>query len=117
MKTLGTVCVVVLIGVAGCAKKNDRPKEGAVNPTVVDVTSPTPAYTAPQPAYTGTPTEASVAPTTPAGGRTHTVKAGDNLYRLAIQYYGDGKQSKKILDANPGLDPNKMKIGQVIVIP
>jgi nucleoid-associated protein YgaU len=115
VKVLMTLCVVVLIGIAGCAKKSKAKND--VNPTVVDVTTPAPVYTAPQPVVTGTPTETTVTPAAPTGARTHTIKAGDTLYRLAIQYYGDGKQSKKIIDANPGLDPAKLKIGQTIVIP
>lgn len=57
-------------------------------------------------------------PTPPvAEPRTHTIAAGDTLWSLGVKYYGDGKQSKKIQDANPGLEPTRMSIGKKIVIP
>jgi LysM repeat protein len=54
----------------------------------------------------------------PAGGsgraRTHSIRAGDTPYSIARQY-----QIKvgSLLSANPGLDPKKMRVGQVLNIP
>ncbi|MCU0547570.1 MAG: LysM domain-containing protein [Oscillatoriaceae cyanobacterium Prado104] len=49
----------------------------------------------------------------------HKIKAGDTFYELAVAYYGDGKEEKvkKIQDANPKVDPQKLQIGQSIKIP
>jgi 5'-nucleotidase len=66
-----------------------------------------PAQPAPQPA-----------PQQPgAAGRTYTIKPGDNLWNIAKEVYGDGTKYQRILDANPGINPDNMKPGTKIVIP
>ncbi|MFH1745971.1 MAG: LysM peptidoglycan-binding domain-containing protein [Planctomycetota bacterium] len=47
----------------------------------------------------------------------YTIKRGDRLYAIAEEHYGDGKYWTKIRDANPGIDPDKLKIGQEITLP
>ena len=44
--------------------------------------------------------------TAPAGGMTYTVKKGDNLSRIAQQFYGDAGKWKKIHAANADKIPN-----------
>ena len=48
----------------------------------------------------------------------HTVEAGDTFSALAEAYYGDGSDAsaKKIADANPGVSPNGLQIGQKVKI-
>lgn len=50
---------------------------------------------------------------------THTVEAGDTLYRIAEKYYDNPSKWTKILEANEGTieDEGSLKKGQVIVIP
>jgi peptidoglycan endopeptidase LytF len=48
------------------------------------------------------------------GGFFHTVAAGDSIYRLATRY---GISVAAILQANPGLDLNRLYVGQRICIP
>src|SRR4051812_32763647 len=36
----------------------------------------------------------------PDGGRRHTVKEGETLVRLALEYYGDGEKSAAIYEVN-----------------
>ncbi|TDM04286.1 LysM peptidoglycan-binding domain-containing protein [Macrococcus carouselicus] len=50
--------------------------------------------------------------------QTHTVGANENLYRIAIRYYGSGtpENVEKIRQAN-GLTGNTLSIGQELVIP
>jgi lysozyme len=45
---------------------------------------------------------------------TYTVKSGDSIFKISG---GDPLYQKMILDANPGLDPNKLQIGQKIKLP
>jgi nucleoid-associated protein YgaU len=49
--------------------------------------------------------------------RTHTVRPGETLSSIAKAVYGDARQYKTILAANPGLDPAKMRAGTVIQLP
>jgi NitT/TauT family transport system substrate-binding protein len=49
----------------------------------------------------------------------HTVKAGDTLSHLALQYYGNARKWQKIYEANKETmtSPNYLYIGQKIVVP
>lgn len=60
---------------------------------------------------------APMAPAAPA--RSYTVVKGDSVWKIAKKMYpGDTKNGEdKILGANAGLDPKRLKIGQVLVIP
>ena len=50
--------------------------------------------------------------------RTHTVQAGETLYRIGVNYYGSGDESvlQKIRAAN-GLSSNTIQVGQQIKLP
>lgn len=55
-----------------------------------------------------------------SGGSTYTVKKGDNLSKLAKQFYGSGADWKKIYEANKdiiGGNPNLIYPGQTFTIP
>ncbi len=60
-------------------------------------------------------------PNTPAQlstpATTWTVRAGDSLYRIAEQALGDGTAWRRIVDANRGINPDALRIGQVLTIP
>jgi nucleoid-associated protein YgaU len=61
----------------------------------------------------------NLAPPAPAA-RSYTVKAGDSLWKIAQQFYGNGSQYPKIVTGNPGrLKDEKTVIhpGDVLVIP
>jgi len=63
--------------------------------------------------------DASLAPPAPQI-KTYTVKAGDSLWKIAQQFYGNGSQYPKIIAGNPGrLKDDKTVIhpGDVLVIP
>jgi nucleoid-associated protein YgaU len=51
--------------------------------------------------------------------RTVTVVYGDNLWDLAIKYYGDGLRYADIFSANVSKirNPNLIYIGQIFVVP
>lgn len=50
--------------------------------------------------------------------KSHTVQSTDNLYRIALKYYGDGSPSniEKIRQAN-NLSSDSISSGQVLIIP
>ncbi|NJH65527.1 elastin-binding protein EbpS [Staphylococcus agnetis] len=53
-----------------------------------------------------------------AGGQSHTVSGNENLYRIAIRYYGNGSPEnvEKIRRAN-GISGNNISNGQHLIIP
>ena len=57
-------------------------------------------------------------PTPPAPAtRQYVIRPKDTLWSLAKHFLGDGKRWREIMLANPGLDPNKLRVGQTITIP
>ena len=49
--------------------------------------------------------------------KAYTVVSGDTLYGIAVQHYGDAKFVQTITAANPGLDPNRLRVGDRLVLP
>ncbi|MBN1814446.1 MAG: LysM peptidoglycan-binding domain-containing protein [Anaerolineae bacterium] len=62
------------------------------------------------------PTTAPAAPTAPSASGTiyHTVRAGENLYRIAQRY---GTTVEAIMAANSITDAHSLRVGQVLLIP
>jgi len=92
-----------------------------VNPSLDDITcdlTVDPAA-APPPAKAAAAAAASAAGATSGGRRTYTVAAGDSLSKIAKNFYGNANQYMKIFEANKDQlsDPEKIKPGQVLVIP
>ncbi|MEL6797162.1 MAG: LysM peptidoglycan-binding domain-containing protein [Planctomycetota bacterium] len=61
----------------------------------------------------------SVVPTEPVRARTHEVKAGESLFRIAERYYGNGHLWRKLAERNAGVvgDDGGVGIGAVLTIP
>lgn len=54
-------------------------------------------------------------PTTcPSGFTTYIIKAGDTLYSIAVTF---NTTVNILLQANPGIDPNSLRVGQMICVP
>ena len=53
-------------------------------------------------------------PSCPTGTSPYTIRSGDTLYSLAARY---NTTVNAIMRANPGINPNDLRIGQVICIP
>ena len=47
----------------------------------------------------------------------HVLAPGETLWTLASRYLGSGELYVQIVDANPGINPENLQAGQVIVIP
>jgi len=53
-------------------------------------------------------------PVCPAGSFSYTIVAGDTIFALARRF---GVTQQSILALNPGLDPNSLRVAQIICIP
>ena len=51
------------------------------------------------------------------GQQIYTVEAGDNLSKISKYFYGDANKYAQIVKANNLADPDKIKVGQQLVIP
>lgn len=51
------------------------------------------------------------------GARSYVVKKGDSLREIAAATLGDAARWKDIVAANPGLQPNKLAVGQKLRLP
>ena len=75
----------------------------------------------PRPAWEEPPRPTDSSATHDAGAssapRTHTVKAGETFQSIAKQYLGSENKWKEIAEANPKVDPTRLKIGQVLRVP
>ncbi|MCG3134841.1 MAG: hypothetical protein HMLKMBBP_02245 [Planctomycetes bacterium] len=69
------------------------------------------------PAPTPTPTPPTPAPSAVPGFREVKVAKGDTLMIIAKRELGASSKWPTLVEANPGLDPKRMKIGQVIKVP
>ena len=54
-----------------------------------------------------------------ASARTYKVQPGDSLSKIAKEFYGNANEYSKIFEANRNKlsDPNKIQVGQELVIP
>ncbi len=53
----------------------------------------------------------------PEPDNTYTIASGDTLYDIAVEKYGDPAYVRTIQEANPGLDPSRLRVGDRIVLP
>ena len=51
------------------------------------------------------------------GAQDYTVQPGDNLSKISKHFYGDANKYPTIAKANNLADPDKIKVGQKLVIP
>lgn len=121
---LGVLGLALLI--AGCkqpdaAPQTLEPEAATPPPSSYGVPAPPaePEWVSPPPpppAYV--PPPRPVAPPS-AAVREHVVKPGENLWKISGMYFDKSSQAnvQKIVAANPGLNPDKILIGQVIKIP
>ena len=52
--------------------------------------------------------------------RVHVVEPGDDLWSLAERYYGEGREWRRIAQANPGVltgGPDRLQVGWRLVVP
>lgn len=50
-------------------------------------------------------------------GTNHKVRGGESLFAIAEDAYGNGLEWPRIWDANPWIDPDRLRIGEMIFVP
>ena len=108
---------LIVAACGGGATPTPKPS-AALTPVPTDIFTETPvpsaaASLAPE-ASPNASADASAEPSTPAGGTTYTVKAGDRLINIAKKF---GITLAALEAANPTVIPTKMQVGTVLIIP
>ena len=49
--------------------------------------------------------------------KTHAVKKGETLWIIAKKYYGNGALYTEIASVNKIINPNSLKVGQILTLP
>lgn len=90
-------------------------KVEALEKSGVKASAPAPKTTAKSSPPSGVNKSLGSKPATNSGdAKTHTIKSGDTYQKVGTLY----KVSvNDLIDANPGVDPRRLKIGQPIVVP
>lgn len=109
------------VHVDGSGAPSDGGKDLPVSPALTRPTNDDPPVLPREPVA---PLTASPAANTPAavpgastGSDTYVVKEGDTLTAVAQWWFGDAAKWDLIQDANPGLTPQRLQIGQRIKLP
>jgi nucleoid-associated protein YgaU len=118
-KMLAISAVAMIAVAAGCSNKKSTAAGGVqVSPPPQPVHPVTQVAYAPEPV---TPVVYEPAPLIngagPLAGSTYTVQKGDTLWSISTRVYGDGKQYRRIVAANPAIRGESINIGQRITIP
>jgi 5'-nucleotidase / UDP-sugar diphosphatase len=112
--------VVSLLIAAGCQQQaTTKPMTDSAALDVTPASTPV-AYNAPAPVQTATPDPALAPAASSAGaisGNSYTIQKGDTLWKIATARYGDGRKWHEIADANPGLSPSALHVGETITLP
>lgn len=95
------------------AEPTSTPEPTPTPRRVISTPVPTPEPT-PTPAPTEAPTAEPTPTPEPAEAFEYTIVAGDTLLDIAISF---DVTLDEVLDLNPGLDPDTLQIGQIILVP
>ena len=109
------ITVVLLVGaltLIGCT--TNKLKKGDAMAPPPPTLEPAPA---PIPRTTVLPAPAPVPTDVVAGGKVYVLKEGDTFSKIAREQFGGLNRLRDLINANPGIDPNKIHPGQKINLP
>ena len=114
-----TIVGVATVAMGGCKSKQptqevtELPPPRAVEPVPVEPYEPVATDTGgfSSDPFSGTPTLGF------GGGGEYVVQRGDTLWSISQARYGTGQRWRDIVNANPGLVPERMAVGQKLRIP
>lgn len=98
----------------GVGSRSSTLGPGMARPAGTGLATSPPSTTVLRPATE--PVKPASATTTPRT-QTYTVAEGDNLWSIAQAWFGDGNKWDLIAKANPFVDPEHLKVGQVLNLP
>ena len=101
----------LIVAACGGEATPTPPPSPSATPVPTDIFSETPV---PSEAASLAPEASADASTAPAGGTTYTVKANDTMWAISTKF---GVTLAALTAANPTVDPTKMRIGSVLIIP
>jgi nucleoid-associated protein YgaU len=125
------ILAAAILSQQGCQKKKVEPAppaEPQVGFRSMEDLAPPPQPAAPSPQgdYVGGPAQpmpvyapqppANPQPA-PAGPQKYTVQKGDTLWSIAVKTLGSGRRWTEIQALNCGIEPSKLQVGQVLLIP
>ena len=118
------VCGLTAMLVQGCKKEQETPPpveptsvvDTSTPPAMVTTGAPPAAMSTGLPPVAVTPPVAPVEPVVPAApaASEYTIVKGDTLAKIAKNNH---VSLKALMDANPGVQPTKLKVGQKITLP
>ncbi len=127
MRYLLTLMLLTALVLPACNRPEEPPQTTALEPPTRTLESLQPIESPqapPEAAFTPAASPVIAAPLVSAyvaparsGERTYIIQTGDTYIGIARRLYGDPSRWRDIQAMNPGLDPNKLRIGQVIKLP
>lgn len=100
--------ITAIMGDTGLQNAIEIKAAAAAHPAGAAATTPSPVVSLP-----------SMTSSSGGGGRTHTVKKGETLSKIAQETYGKASAYTKIFEANKDQlkDPDKIQVGMVLRLP
>ncbi len=97
---------------------NDIVSALKMSPARADAVTPSKESAAGQPSGSIiSPTPSQTLTSIPAGGQSYVVLPGDTFSSISSDFYGDAKHFQLLVEANPQVNPNRMKPGVTLIIP
>jgi LysM repeat protein len=119
-KVIPVLLLSGVVSIVGCKNNKNTPAKAPPPPPATDTYSGTATPVPPSPPIVVEPvpaTPVAPAPPPPSSSHTYTVKKGDTMSKIAREQLGGISQLGALIRANPGIDKDHIKPGQVLNLP